>query len=163
MKRSILTAGLALAVAAGGVATLTVAPACGGPVRRRARARRAGPGGAGHRGGQRPGAPDAVPDHRHQNGGNRRAGTAGYTASVAYVKSKLQAAGYTVTEQTCTELHLPVEQPDRRLARRPRRPGRHVRRAPRQRLGRPGHQRQRLRLGGAAGERAGPGRSRTRP
>ncbi|MFF8616635.1 M28 family peptidase [Streptomyces sp. NPDC015350] len=37
-----------------------------------------------------------------QNGGNRRAGSAGYTASVAYVKSKLQAAGYTVTEQTCT-------------------------------------------------------------
>ena len=36
------------------------------------------------------------------NGGNRRAGTAGYTASVAYVKTKLQAAGYTVTEQTCT-------------------------------------------------------------
>ncbi|MFJ1884546.1 M28 family peptidase [Streptomyces sp. NPDC088137] len=37
-----------------------------------------------------------------QNGGNRRAGSAGYTASVAYVKSKLQAAGYTVSEQTCT-------------------------------------------------------------
>ncbi|WP_329009779.1 M28 family peptidase [Micromonospora rifamycinica] len=36
------------------------------------------------------------------NGGNRRSGSAGYTASVAYVKSKLQAAGYTVTEQTCT-------------------------------------------------------------
>ncbi|MGW0435686.1 M28 family peptidase, partial [Micromonospora sp. NPDC003197] len=37
-----------------------------------------------------------------QNGGNRRAGSAGYTASVAYVKTKLQAAGYTVTEQLCT-------------------------------------------------------------
>ncbi|MGW4651063.1 M28 family peptidase [Kitasatospora sp. NPDC004289] len=37
-----------------------------------------------------------------QNGGNRRAGSAGYTASVAYVKAKLQAAGYTVSEQTCT-------------------------------------------------------------
>ncbi|MFE7041469.1 M28 family peptidase [Streptomyces atratus] len=37
-----------------------------------------------------------------QNGGNRRAGSAGYTASVAYVKGKLQAAGYTVSEQTCT-------------------------------------------------------------
>ncbi|SCG69054.1 M28 family peptidase [Micromonospora halophytica] len=36
------------------------------------------------------------------NGGNRRAGSAGYTASVSYVKSKLQAAGYTVTEQVCT-------------------------------------------------------------
>ncbi|TDB79954.1 M28 family metallopeptidase [Micromonospora sp. KC721] len=36
------------------------------------------------------------------NGGNRRAGSAGYTASVAYVRSALEAAGYTVTEQTCT-------------------------------------------------------------
>ncbi|MEU2250175.1 M28 family peptidase [Streptomyces sp. NPDC019224] len=36
-----------------------------------------------------------------QNGGNRRAGSSGYTASLAYVKGKLQAAGYTVTEQTC--------------------------------------------------------------
>ncbi|MGW1427818.1 M28 family peptidase [Streptomyces sp. NPDC002431] len=37
-----------------------------------------------------------------QNGGHRRAGSAGYTASVAYVKGKLQAAGYTVSEQPCT-------------------------------------------------------------
>ncbi|WP_412542075.1 M28 family peptidase [Longispora sp. K20-0274] len=37
-----------------------------------------------------------------QNGGTRRAGSAGYTASVAYIKGKLQAAGYTVTEQQCT-------------------------------------------------------------
>jgi Zn-dependent metalloprotease len=37
-----------------------------------------------------------------QNGGNRRAGSAGHTQSVAYVKGKLQAAGYTVTEQICT-------------------------------------------------------------
>ncbi|MFJ5918805.1 M20/M25/M40 family metallo-hydrolase [Streptomyces ardesiacus] len=37
-----------------------------------------------------------------QNGGNRRATGPGYTASLAYVKGKLQAAGYTVTEQTCT-------------------------------------------------------------
>ncbi|MER7765135.1 M28 family peptidase [Streptomyces sp. NPDC097619] len=37
-----------------------------------------------------------------QNGGNRRSTTAGYRASLAYVKGKLQAAGYTVTEQTCT-------------------------------------------------------------
>ncbi|MYW05808.1 peptidase M28, partial [Streptomyces sp. SID3343] len=37
-----------------------------------------------------------------QNGGNRRAGSAGYTASVAYVKGKLQAAGFTVSEQVCT-------------------------------------------------------------
>ncbi|WP_439680832.1 M28 family peptidase [Embleya sp. MST-111070] len=38
----------------------------------------------------------------NQNGGNRRAGSAGYTASVAYVKGKLQAAGFTVSEQVCT-------------------------------------------------------------
>ncbi|MER5635195.1 M20/M25/M40 family metallo-hydrolase [Streptomyces nitrosporeus] len=36
-----------------------------------------------------------------QNGGNRRSTGAGYDASVAYTKEKLQAAGYTVTEQTC--------------------------------------------------------------
>ncbi|SDJ43361.1 Zn-dependent metalloprotease [Actinokineospora alba] len=36
------------------------------------------------------------------NGGNRRSTSAGYRASVAYVKGKLEAAGYTVTEQTCT-------------------------------------------------------------
>ncbi|SCE98226.1 M28 family peptidase [Micromonospora mirobrigensis] len=41
------------------------------------------------------------------NGGTRRAGSAGYTASVAYVKGKLQAAGYTVTEQTCTTCTYP--------------------------------------------------------
>ncbi|MFJ6194494.1 M28 family peptidase [Micromonospora sp. NPDC092111] len=41
------------------------------------------------------------------NGGNRRAGSAGYTASVSYVKSKLQAAGYTVTEQNCTNCTYP--------------------------------------------------------
>ncbi|NES13508.1 MULTISPECIES: M28 family peptidase [Micromonospora] len=42
------------------------------------------------------------------NGGTRRAGSAGYTASVAYVKQKLQAAGYTVTEQTCTTCTYPA-------------------------------------------------------
>ncbi|MFD5698664.1 M20/M25/M40 family metallo-hydrolase [Streptomyces lasiicapitis] len=36
-----------------------------------------------------------------QNGGNRRATGPGYRASLAYVKGKLQAAGYTVTEQSC--------------------------------------------------------------
>ncbi|MEV1332607.1 M28 family peptidase [Micromonospora costi] len=41
------------------------------------------------------------------NGGNRRAGSAGHTASVAYVKSRLQAAGYTVTEQRCTSCTYP--------------------------------------------------------
>ncbi|MCG6495514.1 M28 family peptidase [Kitasatospora sp. A2-31] len=37
-----------------------------------------------------------------QNGGNRRAGTAGHSQSLAYIKGRLQAAGYTVSEQTCT-------------------------------------------------------------
>ncbi|MGQ0842241.1 M28 family peptidase, partial [Actinokineospora sp.] len=37
-----------------------------------------------------------------QNGGNRRAGSAGYTASVSYVKTRLEAVGYTVTLQDCT-------------------------------------------------------------
>ncbi|CAN3979059.1 M28 family peptidase [Kitasatospora purpeofusca] len=36
-----------------------------------------------------------------QNGGNRRTGTAGYSQSLAYVKAKLVAAGYQVSEQTC--------------------------------------------------------------
>lgn len=42
-----------------------------------------------------------------QNGGNRRAGSAGYTQSLAYVKGKLQAAGFTVTEQNCTSCTYP--------------------------------------------------------
>ncbi|MFT2014858.1 M28 family peptidase [Streptomyces sp. 796.1] len=37
-----------------------------------------------------------------RNGGNRRSNGQGYRDSVAYVKGKLQAAGYTVTEQACT-------------------------------------------------------------
>ncbi|MET8277679.1 M28 family peptidase [Micromonospora sp. NPDC005174] len=41
------------------------------------------------------------------NGGNRRAGSAGYTASLSYVKTKLQAAGYTVTEQYCSSCTYP--------------------------------------------------------
>lgn len=36
------------------------------------------------------------------NGGNRRANTAGYTASVSYVYDRLAAAGYQVVRQTCT-------------------------------------------------------------
>ncbi|MEJ8640384.1 M28 family peptidase [Streptomyces sp. MS1.HAVA.3] len=42
-----------------------------------------------------------------QNGGHRRAGSAGYTQSLAYVKGKLQAAGYTVTEQYCSSCTYP--------------------------------------------------------
>ncbi|WP_405501394.1 M28 family peptidase [Streptomyces anulatus] len=41
------------------------------------------------------------------NGGNRRAGSAGYTKSLAYVKAKLQSAGYAVTEQNCTSCTYP--------------------------------------------------------
>lgn len=37
-----------------------------------------------------------------RNGGNRKSNGQGYRDSVAYVKNKLQAAGYTVTEQPCT-------------------------------------------------------------
>ncbi|MFE9255339.1 M28 family peptidase [Streptomyces sp. NPDC006879] len=42
-----------------------------------------------------------------QNGGNRRAGSAGYNQSLAYVKGKLQSAGYTVTEQYCSTCTYP--------------------------------------------------------
>ncbi|MEU8758663.1 M20/M25/M40 family metallo-hydrolase [Streptomyces sp. NPDC048659] len=37
-----------------------------------------------------------------QNGGNRRSTGTGYRDSLAYVKGKLTAAGFTVTEQSCT-------------------------------------------------------------
>ncbi|MFF4948372.1 M28 family peptidase [Streptomyces chattanoogensis] len=37
-----------------------------------------------------------------RNGGTRKSSGQGYRDSVAYVKNKLQAAGYTVTEQPCT-------------------------------------------------------------
>ncbi|MCL7493882.1 M28 family peptidase [Streptomyces sp. MCA2] len=37
-----------------------------------------------------------------RNGGTRKSSGQGYRDSVAYAKSKLQAAGYTVTEQPCT-------------------------------------------------------------
>ncbi|MFE9190186.1 M28 family peptidase [Micromonospora sp. NPDC007208] len=41
------------------------------------------------------------------NGGNRRAGSAGYTASLNYVKTRLQSAGYTVSEQYCSSCTYP--------------------------------------------------------
>ncbi|MBB5933084.1 M28 family peptidase [Streptomyces zagrosensis] len=37
-----------------------------------------------------------------RNGGNRKSNSQGYRDSVSYAKGKLQAAGYTVTEQPCT-------------------------------------------------------------
>ncbi|MEU2613274.1 M28 family peptidase [Micromonospora sp. NPDC007271] len=104
MRRRTPTAGLALALFATVTATLAGAPASAAPVA-------AAPALAA--------APDIsvtnVQAHLTQfntiatsNGGNRRAGSAGYTASVSYVKSKLQAAGYTVTEQTCTSCTYPA-------------------------------------------------------
>ncbi|MFR9776202.1 M28 family peptidase [Micromonospora sp. MS34] len=107
MRRATPTAGLALALFAAMTATLagTAASAAPAPVA-------AAPALAAA-------APDIsvtnVQAHLTQlnsiatsNGGTRRAGSAGYTASVAYVKSKLQAAGYTVTEQTCTTCTYPA-------------------------------------------------------
>nr|WP_063779325.1 M28 family peptidase [Kibdelosporangium sp. MJ126-NF4] len=67
-----------------------------------------GPGGPG------PGAPpdisvDNVKAHLQQlqtiatnNGGTRRATSAGYTASVSYIEQKLQSAGFSVSRQNCT-------------------------------------------------------------
>ncbi|MEV8371281.1 M20/M25/M40 family metallo-hydrolase [Kribbella sp. NPDC056861] len=43
------------------------------------------------------------------NGGNRRAGSAGYTASVSYVEQKLRDAGYTVVKQRCTNCQYPSD------------------------------------------------------
>ncbi|MEH0983054.1 M28 family metallopeptidase [Micromonospora sp. CPCC 205556] len=100
MRRSTPTAGLALAVLAAVTITLTgqpataVAPVTAAPVAALA-------------------APDIsvtnLQAHLTQfnsiatsNGGNRRAGSPGYTASVSYLRTRLQAAGYTVTEQVCT-------------------------------------------------------------
>lgn len=104
MKRRVLTAGVALAVLTG-AAALAGMPASAAPAQSAAAPAPAA---------QSLAAPDIavanVQAHltqfqtiATQNGGNRRAGTAGYTASLTYVKTKLQAAGYTVTEQVCTD------------------------------------------------------------
>ncbi|MGC5333581.1 M28 family peptidase [Micromonospora sp. DT62] len=103
MKRRVLTVGAALAVFAAAAVAPAVAPAAAAPS-----------AGVLAPAAQALAAPDIavanVQAHltqfqtiATQNGGNRRAGSAGYTASVAYVKAKLQAAGYTVTEQVCTD------------------------------------------------------------
>ncbi|MDI1466415.1 M20/M25/M40 family metallo-hydrolase, partial [Catellatospora sp. KI3] len=106
MRLKTVTAGPALAVLVAAVITLSAQPS--------AAARPAGPGGA-----TAPTLVSAlaaptidvnnVKAHLQQlqtiatnNGGNRATGTAGYTASMTYVQQKLQAAGYTVTLQTCT-------------------------------------------------------------
>ncbi|WP_433342025.1 M28 family peptidase [Micromonospora sp. CA-111912] len=105
MRRTTLTAGIALAAAVALTAsTATLPAAAAAPAPAPALAALA--------------APDIsvtnVQAHLTQfqsiassNGGHRRAGSAGYTASVSYVKSKLQAAGYTVTEQNCTSCTYP--------------------------------------------------------
>ncbi|MFI5707295.1 M28 family peptidase [Kribbella sp. NPDC051620] len=43
------------------------------------------------------------------NGGNRRAGSAGHTASVTYIEQKLRDAGYTVVKQRCTSCQYPSD------------------------------------------------------
>ncbi|OKI66810.1 M28 family metallopeptidase [Micromonospora sp. CB01531] len=111
MRRRTPTAGLTLALFAAVTATLAGAPASAAPAPVAAAPMAAAPALA-------LAAPDIsvtnVQAHLTQfntiatsNGGNRRAGSAGYTASVGYVKGKLQAAGYTVTEQTCTTCTYP--------------------------------------------------------
>ncbi|MGW4156680.1 M28 family peptidase [Micromonospora chersina] len=106
MRRRTPTAGLALALFAAVTATLTTTAASAAPAPVSAAPALAAA------------APDIsvtnVQAHLTQlntiatnNGGTRRAGSAGYTASVSYVKSKLQAAGYTVTEQYCSTCTYP--------------------------------------------------------
>ncbi|GAB3924695.1 M20/M25/M40 family metallo-hydrolase [Kribbella albertanoniae] len=43
------------------------------------------------------------------NGGHRRAGSAGYTASVSYIEGKLRDAGFTVAKQRCTNCQYPSD------------------------------------------------------
>ncbi|MEV0726782.1 M28 family peptidase [Micromonospora purpureochromogenes] len=108
MRRSTPTKGLALAVFAAVTMTLAAQPATATPPA-------AAPAAA-------PLAALAAPDisvtnvqaHLTQfqtiatnNGGTRRAGSAGYTASVNYLKTRLQAAGYTVSEQYCSSCTYP--------------------------------------------------------
>ncbi|MEU5940566.1 M28 family peptidase [Micromonospora sp. NPDC047548] len=104
MRRSTPTKGLALAVFAAVTMTLSAQPATAAPPAAAPLAALA--------------APDIsvtnVQAHLTQlntiatnNGGTRRAGSAGYTASVSYLKTKLQAAGYTVSEQYCSNCTYP--------------------------------------------------------
>ncbi|MEV4660021.1 M28 family peptidase [Micromonospora sp. NPDC049301] len=112
MRGRTLSAGIALAVFTGMTVTLAAQPVTASPIAATAVAR---PIAA-------PAAVLAAPDisitnvqaHLTQfnsiassNGGNRRAGSAGYTASVSYLKTRLQAAGYTVSEQNCSSCTYP--------------------------------------------------------
>ncbi|MGW4460731.1 M28 family peptidase [Micromonospora sp. NPDC004704] len=113
MRRKTLITGVALAVFTGMTVTLTAQPVSASPPPSVAGTPAIAPPAA-----SLAAAPDIsvanVQAHLTQfnsiatsNGGNRRAGSAGYTASVAYVKSRLQSAGYTVTEQRCTDCTYP--------------------------------------------------------
>ncbi|MGC5321472.1 M28 family peptidase [Micromonospora arida] len=113
MRGRTLSAGIALAVFAGMTVTLATQPATASPSTATTAVTRPIAAAA---------AALAAPDisvtnvqaHLTQfntiatsNGGNRRAGSAGYTASLNYVKTRLQAAGYTVSEQYCSSCTYP--------------------------------------------------------
>ncbi|MGC4773399.1 M28 family peptidase [Micromonospora sp. DT44] len=112
MRGRTLSAGIALAVFAGMTVTLAAQPATASPSAATTATRPTAASAAVLA------APDIsvsnVQAHLTQfnsiassNGGNRRAGSAGYTASLSYVKTKLQAAGYTVSEQYCSSCTYP--------------------------------------------------------
>lgn len=112
MRGRTLSAGTALAVFAGMMVTLAAQPVAASPATTTTVARPIAASVAALA------APDIsvtnVQAHLTQfnsiassNGGNRRAGSAGYTASLSYVKSRLQSAGYTVSEQYCSSCTYP--------------------------------------------------------
>jgi aminopeptidase S len=112
MRGRTLSAGVALAVFAGMTVTLAAQPATASPTTVTAVTRPIAAAAAALA------APDIsvtnVQAHLTQfntiasnNGGHRRAGSAGYTASLTYVKTRLQSAGYTVSEQYCSSCTYP--------------------------------------------------------
>ncbi|WP_430501556.1 M28 family peptidase [Micromonospora trifolii] len=112
MRGRTLSAGIALAVFAGMTVTLATQPATASPSTATTAVTRPIAAAAALA------APDIsitnVQAHLTQfnaiatsNGGNRRAGSAGYTASLNYVKTRLQSAGYTVSEQYCSSCRYP--------------------------------------------------------
>ncbi|MEU5671902.1 M28 family peptidase [Micromonospora sp. NPDC047762] len=112
MRGRTLSAGIALAVFAGMTVTLAAQPVAASPMTTMTEARPIAATAAALA------APDIsvtnVQAHLTQfntiatsNGGNRRAGSAGYTASLNYVKTRLQSAGYTVSEQYCSSCTYP--------------------------------------------------------
>ncbi|MGC4854878.1 M28 family peptidase [Micromonospora sp. DT4] len=112
MRGRTLSAGIALAVFTGMTVTLAAQPATASPSAATTAARPIAASAAVLA------APDIsvsnVQAHLTQlnsiassNGGNRRAGSAGYTASLSYVKTRLQSAGYSVSEQYCSSCTYP--------------------------------------------------------